>query len=268
MSQTRQWRYAPDRDEVQGDGRAGRRGMRRWLRRCVTAVCVLLVLVVLAFGVLLVVTPSVGSAWSIARHEAVSHHSEFPGPAVPHKFSTALIATEDHRFASEPGVDPFAIARVIFSGITGGGDQGGATLYQQLAKLLYTPNQSGIKVEIKQVALAIKLKYSYSDEQILRMYAAVAYFGHGYYGLSQASCGYFGRPPDKLSWPQASLLAGLVQAPTDYDPLEHPALAQSREQHVFTRLVATGALTRRQAAAALAVPIARLTRGAGGCPAT
>jgi membrane peptidoglycan carboxypeptidase len=214
------------------------------------------------------VTPSVGSAWSIARREAASHQSEFPGPAVPHKFSTALIATEDHRFASEPGVDPFAIARVIYSGLTGGGDQGGATLYQQLAKLLYTPNQSGTKVEIKQVALAVKLKYSYSGEQILRMYAAVAYFGHGYYGLLQASCGYFGRPPDKLSWPQAALLAGLVQAPTDYDPLEHAALAQSREQHVFARLVATGALTKRQAATALAVPIARLTRGAGGCRAT
>jgi membrane peptidoglycan carboxypeptidase len=233
----------------------------------VTAVCVLLVLVVLAFGVLLAVTPSVGSAWSIARREAASHYAEFPGPPVPHKFSTALIATEDHRFASEPGVDPFAIARVIFSGITGDGDQGGATLYQQLAKLLYTPTQSGTKVEIKQVALAIKLKYSYSDEQILRMYAAVAYFGHGYYGLSQASCGYFGRQPDKLSWPQAALLAGLVQAPTDYDPIEHQALAQSREQHVFARLVATGALTKLQANSALAVPIARLTRGAGGCPA-
>jgi membrane peptidoglycan carboxypeptidase len=242
--------------------------MRRWLRRFLVGICVLVVLVLLAGVALLAATPSVGSAWSIARTEAASHHSAFPGPPVPRKFSTALIATEDHRFASEPGIDLLAIARVLYSGATGGGDQGGATLYQQLAKLLYTPDQTGLKVEVKQVALAVKLKYSYSAEQILRMYADVAYFGHGYYGLLQASCGYFGREPARLSWPQAALLAGLVQAPTDYDPLEHPALAQSREEHVFARLVATGALSRRRAAAALAVPIARLTAGNGGCPAS
>jgi membrane peptidoglycan carboxypeptidase len=239
--------------------------MRRWLRRLLVTVGALVAVLVLAGGVLLAVTPSVGSAWSIARAEASAHHSAFPGPPVPHKFSAALIATEDHRFASEPGIDLFAIARVLFAKLTGGGDQGGATLYQQLAKLLYTPNQAGMKVEVKQVALAIKLKYSYSGEQILRMYADVAYFGHGYYGLQQASCGYFGREPGKVSWPQAALLAGLVQAPTDYDPLLHPQLARSRERHVFARLLATGSLSQREVTAALAVPIARLTRGAGGC---
>jgi membrane peptidoglycan carboxypeptidase len=97
------------------------------------------------------------------------------------------------------------------------------------------------------------------------MYAGVAYFGHGYYGLAEASCGYYGRAPDKLSWPQAALLAGLVQAPTDYDPLVNPGLARSRESHVFTRLVATGTITKQRAKTALAVPIARLTRGEGGC---
>jgi penicillin-binding protein 1A len=240
--------------------------MRRWLRRGLIAVCVVIVLIVLAGGALLAATPSVGNAWSVARAEASSHGEAFPGPPVPHKFSAALIATEDHRFTSEPGVDPYAILRVLWAQVTSShGDQGGATLYQQLAKLLYTPGQTGIKVELKQVALAVKLKYSYTDEQILRMYAAVAYFGHGYYGLVQASCGYYGRMPDKLSWPQAALLAGLVQAPSDYDPLANPALARSREEHVFSRLVATSILTEDQEDAALAVPIARLTRGAGGC---
>jgi membrane peptidoglycan carboxypeptidase len=243
--------------------------MRRWLRRCLVGVCALIALVVLAGGILLAVTPSVGNAWSVARTEASSHGAAFPGPPVPHKFSAALIATEDHRFTSEPGIDPYAILRVLWAWTTGSkGDQGGATLYQQLAKLLYTPGQTGAKVELKQVALAVKLKYSFSDEQILRMYAGVAYFGHGYYGLAQASCGYYGRMPDKLSWPQAALLAGLVQAPSVYDPLLNPALARWREKHVFSRLVATGTITQAQSNAALAVPIARLTRGAGGCRAS
>jgi membrane peptidoglycan carboxypeptidase len=180
------------------------------------------------------------------------------------RFAAALIATEDHRFASEPGFDPFALPRIALSVVTGK-DQGGATLYQQLAKLLYGTHRGRFKVELYEVALGIKLKFSYSREQILRMYADVAYFGHGYYGVARASCGYFGRPPDRLSWPQSAVLAGLVQAPSDYDPLAHPALARSREGHVFSRLVATGVLTPRQAAAALAIPMDRLLAAARGC---
>jgi penicillin-binding protein 1A len=221
--------------------------------------------VVFASGVILAITPSVGSAWSIARKQATSHHAPFPGPPVSKRFSSALIATEDHRFGSEPGVDPFAIGRVIFAGITGGGDQGGATLYQQLAKVLYTPNQGGVPTEIKQIALAIKLKFTYTDPQILRMYAAIVYFGHGFYGLQAASCGYFGRQPNHLSWPQAAVLAGLVQAPSAYDPLQFPKLARSREQHVISRLVATKTLTKHQAAMVMAIPISKLTANSGGC---
>lgn len=238
---------------------------RRLIRRGLQVVGAVLIALVVTAGIIMTATPSVGHAWSIARKLAKDHYSVFPGPRVPHKFSAALIATEDHRFGSEPGVDPYAIARVLLAGLTGGGDQGGATIYQQLAKVLYTPDGGGIPTEIEEIALAIKLKYSYTDAQILRMYAAVVYFGHGFYGLAAASCGYYGRQPDRLSWPQAAVLAGLVQAPSAYDPLEFPQRAASREHHVISRLVATGVLTSRQAANALAVPITRLTRGAGGC---
>lgn len=240
-------------------------GQRRWLRGSVKVAGALLIVLVAAAGVIMAITPSVGTAWSIARAQARSHRSVFPGPSVPPRFAEALIATEDHRFGSEPGVDPFAVARVLLAKLTGSGDQGGATLYQQLAKVLYTPNRSGIPAEVEQFALAIKLKYHYTDEQVLRMYAAVVYFGHGFYGLEAATCGYFGRQPDRLSWPQAALLAGLVQAPSAYDPLEFPRLARSREEHVIARLVATDKLSAAQAATALAVPITRLTEGAGGC---
>ncbi len=208
------------------------RRRRRWLRFGLKAVLGVVLAVVAAAAVILAITPSVGSAWSLARKQAIAHHAPFPGPPVSHRFSAALIATEDHRFGSEPGVDPIAIGRVLFAGITGGGDQGGATLYQQLAKVLYTPNQGGVPTEIKQIALAIKLKFSYTDPQILRMYAAIVYFGHGFYGLQAASCGYFGRQPNHLSWPQAAVLAGLVQAPSAYDPLTFARLARSREQVV------------------------------------
>jgi penicillin-binding protein 1A len=87
------------------------------------------------------------------------------------------------------------------------------------------------------------------------MYLSAIYFGNGYYGVLAASEGYFGLPPDQLSWAQASLLAGLPQAPTMLDPLQHLALARQRQSYVIDRLVATGVLTRAQAAAAAAAPL-------------
>ena len=108
--------------------------------------------------------------------------------------------------------------------------------------------------------MAVKLNFSYSKAQILQMYADVAYFGQNYYSLGAASCGYFGVMPARLTWPQAAMLAGLVQAPSAYDPVTHPALARSREVHVLSRLVATGMLSQPQASAALAQPLRPLPR--------
>jgi membrane peptidoglycan carboxypeptidase len=210
----------------------------------------LILLGVLALGGLLLLTPSVSNAPTRARALDQQHLAVYPGPAVPARFSESLVSTEDHRFYSEPGVDLFAIARVIAGRITGGPDQGGATLYQQLAKMLYTPGQSGVVVEVEQVGLGIKLYLTFPRQQILRMYADVAYFGNSYYGLAAASCGYFGVTPARLSWPQAAMLAGLVQAPSADDPITHFAVARAREAHVLGRLVATGRLSQAQASSA------------------
>jgi membrane peptidoglycan carboxypeptidase len=239
---------------------------RRFVRRFLVAVSVLVAIGVIAFAGLLVVTPSVGNAEALARAQDRAHHAAFPGPPVPARFAAAIEATEDHRFGYEPGIDPLAVARVSASWLTGGGagDQGGATIYQQLAKLLYTPGQSGARVELEQVSLAVKLFMTYSSRQILQMYAGVAYFGNGDYGLAAASCGYFGIPPARLSWPQAALLAGLVQGPSADDPLQHPVRARQREVHVIGRLAATQEITQQQASVALAQPIARLVADAGG----
>ena len=239
------------------------RRARRILRRTVVLLVTLILLALVAFAALLAVTPSVRNAPQLAKAQATAHHVVYPGPAVPARFAASLVATEDHRFYSEPGIDIFAIVRVAAGYLTGGGDQGGATLYQQLAKVLYTQGRSGPKVEAEQVALAVKLDMTYSKKQILRMYAGVVYFGNGYYGLAAASCGYFGVRPAGLSWPEAALLAGLVQGPTADDPVTHPATAQAREAHVLGRLVATGVLTQAQARAAQAVRLATMLAHAG-----
>ncbi len=219
----------------------------------------------LGFAILLLVTPSVGNARQLAQQIDERQGAPYPGLAAPARFAAALEATEDHRFASEPGIDPVAVGRVIYGAVFGKGDEGGATLYQQLAKMLYTPDQSGLTAKAEQVALAVKLKYSYSGAEILRLYSDVAYFGHGFYGLQDASCGYFGVQPDGLSWPQAALLAGMVQDPSSDDPIDHPAAGLAREQHVMGRLVSVGAISEASASAYLKEPLSELLAHAGAC---
>jgi membrane peptidoglycan carboxypeptidase len=247
-------------------GRPRRRWWVRLLRFGIAATVLVVGLSLLMFGGLLLVTPSVGNAQAVAAAQDAEHHVAFPGPPVPANFTAALEATEDHRFGAEPGIDPFAVVKAAGGFVVHTTDPGGATIYQQLAKMLYTPGETGVKVEAKQVALAVKLRYGYSGAQILQMYADVAYYGGGFYGLHAASCGYFGVEPSGLSWPQAAMLAGVVNGPTLDDPLTNPDNARFREEHVVQRLVDTGALTQAQANEALSVSVAAMTTHAGqGC---
>jgi membrane peptidoglycan carboxypeptidase len=245
--------------------RRRRRG-RRLLRWAVAVGASLVLLAVVAFGGLMLMTPSVGNAEDLVQAQDLAHHAAYPGPPVPARFAESLVATEDKRFYSEPGIDFYAVVRVGFGYATGHFNEGGATLYQQLAKLLYTQGQSTVPDEAKQVALAVKLYLTYPKQQILQMYSEVAYFGNGFFGLAAASCGYFGIPPAEMSWPQAALLAGMVQGPSVDDPLTNPANARAREVHVMGRLVATGKLTPAEESALLAVPLPALISRAGqGC---
>ena len=174
-------------------------------------------LLALAGGALFVLTPSAGQATALAQAQAAEHH--------------------------------------IASRITARTDQGGSTIDQQLAKNLYTSGRSGFTQDVEQVALALKLNLTYSKAEILQLYAEVAYYGHGYYGLSAASCGYFGRPPADLTLVQAAMLAGVVNAPTYDDPLVYPAQARARLVHVIGRMAAVGYLTTAQKNAALKAPL-------------
>jgi membrane peptidoglycan carboxypeptidase len=245
--------YGPDSDGWSQPRRRRRGRFRRLPRRLMAFLIGLLVLGGTIFGGLYLVTPSVQNAPALARAIDHTHHVAYPGPPVPALFAESLVATEDHRFYSEPGIDVFAVARVAAATVTGHGtEQGGATLYQQLAKMLYTQGATGLITEVEQVMLGIKLDLAFSKAQILRMYAGVAYFGHGYYGLAAASCGYFGTRPAGLTLPEAATLAGLVQGPSVDDPIAHYAQGRAREAHVLERLVATGKITAAQSAAAYA----------------
>jgi penicillin-binding protein 1A len=200
-------------------------------------------------------TPSVGDAAARVRDRLAPHGApllrQLPSPD---RVGEAIVATEDSRFYAHWGIDLQGVVRAALH-VASAGDAGGATLDQQLAKNLWTGN-TGIWVKLEQVELSWKLEAHYSKAELLRFYLAMAYFGHAFYGLPAATEGYFGVPPDAVTWAQASLLAGLVQAPTAYDPYRHLVLAKRRQRHVLDRLVATRVLSRAQADAAYRADLA------------
>jgi membrane peptidoglycan carboxypeptidase len=204
---------------------------------------------------LLATSPTVGSAPSKVRAILQEHHGRSDGGVVPERVGEALLATEDSRFYSDPALDPQGVVRALWGVATHNGRDGGATIELQLAKMLYVPG-TNVGAELKQVGVAFRLDQHYSKRAILAMYLDAAYFGDGAYGVVVAAQHYFGIPADSLSWSQASLLAGLVQAPSNYDPHGHLHLARQRQAHVLARLVATGVLSQQEAAAVWRAPLA------------
>jgi Transglycosylase len=217
------------------------------LRRTVVALVGLVVGLLVAGGVYLLTLPGVGNAQQRTEQLMAIHH-ERAGMPVPSRLAAAVIATEDEHFDDNVVFNAATgIGRAGVDVLSGGSNPGGATIDQQLAKQLYGDG-GGIGGTLRQVGLGIKLGLHWSHRQVLAMYLNVDYYGNGFWGVRQAAEGYFGVAPAQLTWPEASMLAGLLQAPSAYDPLRHPALAKQRQQQVLAQLVANVKLSRRQAA--------------------
>jgi penicillin-binding protein 1A len=219
----------------------------RWLVRLLAAMIGLVLLGAVGLLTLIETSPSVGSAPSRVQAILDAHDATGDGGTIPTRVAAALLATEDSRYYSDPALDPLGVVRAAVGVVTANGNDGGATIELQLAKMLYEPGTS-LESELHQVGIAFRLDEHYTKHQILAMYLDAAYFGDGAYGITTAASHYFGVAPSQLSWAQASLLAGLVQAPSEYDPHGHLSLARSRQSHVLARLVATHQLTSAQAA--------------------
>ncbi len=226
----------------------------RWVRRIALSFLTLVLVIVVAFVSIWKLTPGVADAEDRTAAIVADHGGISDAGIPPQKVSAALLATEDSRFYSHHGLDPQSLARGLYTFVTQGKLEG-ATIDAQLAKLLYSGGHTGVWETTQEAMLAVKLDHSYSKRQILAMYLDAAYFGHLAWGIEKASQVYFGVPSDQLSWGQASLLAGLVNAPTAYDPTAHLTLARSRQRHVLDRMVATHVFTKAQANAVFAQPL-------------
>lgn len=163
----------------------------------------------------------------------------------------ALVDTEDKRFYEHGALDLVGVARAAVANYVAGRTvQGGSTLSQQTVKNIFLSNHRTFSRKIQELLLAIQLERKYSKDEILELYLNTIYFGHGAYGVANASEVYFGKTPEQLNLAQCAMLAGLPQAPSAYDPLNHPQAGMKRMQTVLALMVEAGGIQPEQAQAA------------------
>lgn len=168
---------------------------------------------------------------------------------LPDHVAEAFIAIEDRRFFGHLGVDPRGIARAFLHNATSsGGSQGGSTITQQLAKNAFLTSDRTITRKLREVMIAFWLEAWLTKDEILSRYLSNVYFGDNVYGLRAAAQHYFSVAPEKLTLSQASLLAGLVKAPSRLAPTGNLKGARERQKLVIGAMVASGALTEAEAA--------------------
>jgi penicillin-binding protein 1A len=244
---------------------------RRWVRWTVMAALVVALAVGLgiaasAFWVLTILPGSLPSVSQLERFDAsegtkvyddndelvTEFHVErrifVPLDQIPKALREAIIATEDARFYSHYGVDPMGIARAVYQNFRRGRIvEGGSTITQQLAKVLFLTPDKSLERKLKEAVMALELERRYSKDRILEMYLNQIYFGHGAFGVEAAARTFFGKSVTELSLAEATLLAGLPKAPSTYSPFDHPEAAKRRRATVLARMVDVGSLTPPQA---------------------
>ena len=171
------------------------------------------------------------------------------GARMPEVLRQAVIATEDRGFYDHPGISVWGIARAAWSNFEAGDVvEGGSTITQQYVKNIYTGNDRTYTRKIREAILAMKLESAWTKEQILAAYLNTVYLGHQAYGVEAAANAYWGRHAADLNPSQAATLAGVIAAPSDADPLEHPKEARRRRDATVGAMVQEGYLTPTQAA--------------------
>ena len=168
---------------------------------------------------------------------------------IPENMRNAMIAVEDKRFHSHFGVDPYRTAGAIVEGFTGARARvgGTSTISQQLARNLFLSSNRTVDRKAREAVLAMALEWKFSKEQILELYLNKVYFGGGAYGVDSASRKFFSHPGRELSVAEASIIAGLVKAPSRYSPTADVQAAVDRAQVVLRLMREQGYITQAEA---------------------
>lgn len=176
---------------------------------------------------------------------------------IPTDLVNAIVAIEDHRFFNHRGVDFIRIGGAFFSNLRGG-RQGGSTLTQQLIKLTYFSTSSSdqtLSRKIQEAWLATQLEQKATKQEILTYYINKVYMSNGNYGMQTAARSYYAKDLKDLSLPQVALLAGMPQAPNQYDPYTNPEAALQRRNLVLKEMLDMKSITNEQYESAVNTPV-------------
>lgn len=166
---------------------------------------------------------------------------------IPDYVGKAVIASEDRTFYTNSGIDLKGVARAFINNVRGGSLQGASTLSQQYVERYYLDTTTSIPGKIKEALLALKINRQQSKEEILENYLNTIYFGRGAYGVEEASRKYFGHPATDLTLSESAMLAGIIPAPSAWDPAVDPDMAQARFDRVLKHMVEDGWITQEEA---------------------
>ena len=168
---------------------------------------------------------------------------------LPPHLMQAVLATEDRRFYSHFGIDPIGLGRAMVRNIRAGRVvEGGSTITQQLAKNLFLTPARTITRKLQEMVVALWLEWEFSKDQILTLYLNRVYLGAGTYGVDAAARRFFQKPAARVNTYEAAVLAGLLKAPSRYNPVASPERAHARARTVLANMVAAGYLTETKAA--------------------
>ncbi|MCX5848079.1 MAG: PBP1A family penicillin-binding protein [Deltaproteobacteria bacterium] len=175
---------------------------------------------------------------------------------VPKIVRYAFVASEDSRFYEHQGLDIQSIFRAVFKNIEAGHIiQGGSTITQQVAKMMYLSPEKKYTRKIKEAILAYKIDKYLNKDEILNLYLNQIYLGHGTYGIESAALGYFGKNAKDLKLHEAAMLAGLPKAPSNYSPFLHYDKAKQRQIYVLTRMMEDGYISQDEMKKASEAPL-------------
>ena len=178
---------------------------------------------------------------------------------IPTELVNAIVSIEDHRFFNHRGVDTIRILGATLRNLRGGGGlQGASTLTQQLIKLTYfstSTSDQTLSRKAQEAWLAVQLEQKATKQEILTYYINKVYMSNGNYGMQTAAQNYYGKDLKDLSLPQLALLAGMPQAPNQYDPYSHPEAAQERRNLVLSEMKGEHYITAEQYEKAINTPI-------------
>ena len=168
----------------------------------------------------------------------------------------AIVAIEDRRFYDHRGFDMTGMARATLVNIQHGHiEEGASTITQQLVKNLFLANEQTFTRKAQELLLALAIENAYTKDEILEMYMNVVYYGSGFYGVNAASKGYYGKAPAALDLPEASMLAGVPNAPSELSPFTNFIAAKKRQAIVLDAMEAQGLIDARTAEDAKMQPL-------------